>query len=255
MRVGDDPPAGRAEPLERGRPHAVELVDDPEPVTVHPPAVLAHAADLDPVRRQHRRRVAGLGEQSHPQPQVPVLERGQRLVEATGGIDQRAADQRGDGRDEVAPDQLGEEPAVEGSSAVAEALRRGHLLAGGGRLDHRVAVRPADAGCLLEPGELFGELGGRNDVIGVEEREVRPAGRGDPRVPGRGQSPVRLPDDPHAGAVARQDGRGVVGRSVVDDHHVDATERLGERAVEGLAEESGVVERGDDEAHRHRTTS
>jgi len=66
---------------------------------------------------------------------------------------------------------------------------------------------------------------------------------------------VRLPDDPHAGAVARQDGRGVVGRSVVDDHHVDATERLGERAVEGLAEESGVVERGDDEAHRHRTTS
>jgi len=161
----------------------------------------------------------------------------------------------GDGRDEIAVDQLGKEPAVEGARAVAEAFRGRHRRPRRHRLDEDVTVGPPDRRRALEHLELSGELRRCHDVVGVEERDVGAARRREPGVAGRRQAAVRLPEDANASGVARQDRRRVVGRAVVHHDDVDGAERLGQRAVDRGVEEARVVERGDDQAHPHRMTS
>ncbi len=255
MHVGDDASPHGPEPLDRRRPRPVERVQDAEPVPLHSGSVLAHAPGLDAIARQHGGGVARRRDQGQAQPEVPVLERGQPLVESARHVEDGSPDERRDRGNEIAVDQLGKEPAVEHASPVAEALRCPRPGPGRHRLDEHVAVGPPHVRLALEHRDLLGELRRRQDVVGIEERDVGAARGGEPRVAGGRQAPIGLPEDADPAAVAPQDGRRVVGRAVVDHDDVDGVERLRERAVDRLGEKSRVVERGDDEAHAHRMTS
>ncbi len=102
---------------------------------------------------------------------------------------------------------------------------------------------------------MFRELGRHQDVVGIEEAHVGAARGGEPRVARGGQTSIRLTDDPEPPAVSGEHGLRVVGRAVVDHHDLDALERLGNGAVERLAEKPGVVVGGDHQTHAHRMTS
>ena len=89
------------------------------------------------------------------------------------------------------------------------------------------------------------------EVVRVEKDEI-PASSGAPAGVARGgQSLVLLADEPHGGH-SRHHRRGIVGRPVVDDDHLQGADGLGANAGEGVAEERGLVERGDDDGDRGR---
>ena len=83
--------------------------------------------------------------------------------------------------------------------------------------------------------------------------------KGDERRAARPDAAIARSRDSHVAFVAKvvnamvpgmacDDGRGVVGRSVIDNDDFEIADRLRDHAVDGLRQEQGAIERGDDDA-------
>ena len=78
------------------------------------------------------------------------------------------------------------------------------------------------------------------------------AGRGESRIACGGEPAVRRPHDRRDTRILPEHRPRVVGRAVIDDHHLEVPERLGEDALQALGEVRGaVVGRDDDRDERH----
>ncbi len=173
-----------------------------------------------------------------PQPEVPVLGRSQRLVEATDGEDGLAADDR----------------RMHGKDVAEHEARQGILLdARPAALRERCAaevdalharVHEAEIGSVLEGREHGREHLRPEPVVGVEEEHEGPSGSGEPRVACRGQAAIRLAED--ACPVRARHRIAAVRRAVIDDDGFDVAprKRLRKDAVDRFRHERAeVVER------------
>jgi hypothetical protein len=176
-------------------------------------------------------------------PELPVLvTSSHRFVEAAGALERLAAHQRRHGvqvRDQFAH-------GIPGRHLPDQLVDPGHLL-----LPVRVRDVAASGIALgVDRGREVACEVRKQQVVGVEEREVPgPCARG-AAVAGRREPPVGLMDHcrPEGLAVVALARRGAVVRAVVHDHDLDVCVLEGERGPDGLADVAAVVETGNDDA-------
>lgn len=109
---------------------------------------------------------------------------------------------------------------------------------------------------LLHDAEEFGVVAGGEPVVAVQEGDVFAAGRVQAGVPGGGQAAVLfVPQDSGARQLtlgAREDLRGLVARTVVDEQEFKVLAGIGRQAFQGVGRVClHVVERHDDGELNH----
>ena len=245
-------PLGDGEPLLVGhrallREHALEVGADVGAVAEEHVRAVLDAGDEELRARRRRCRL------HESQPEVPVLEEAQRLVEAAD-----------------LPERVGADDHVRASArhVVAAEQERAELVRRGKRMDVEGTAAAVDHDAPgVDPGrsggtrrvELRPELPRRPQVVVVEEREPGAARRLGPDVARRRQPAVHLvAHEPYPRVVERLDtGGGVVVGRVVDDHDLDVDVLLRERARQRVGgEHRPAVARRDDDADlrlRHRS--
>ena len=190
-------------------------------------------------------------------PVVPVLDRRQNRVERPDLFDDRAAQERRVDDHDVLVDEREQDRAP-----CARHLRHPRLVLA----EHRVepltgplraekpdaAVDDVCPGVRFEKLDLALELERLDEVVGVEELNVTPAGRGKPRVLRDRLPLVLLPKVTHARLAfdeARDHVGCVVGRAVVNDDALPVFVSLRAQTFECLRDEARVVVGRHDDAH------
>jgi hypothetical protein len=176
-------------------------------------------------------------------PELPVLVTlSHRLVEAAGALEDIAAHERRHGmqvRDQFAH-------GIPGRDLPDQLVDPRHLLL-------PVRVRNVAASGIALGVDRGGQIAcevRKQQVIGIEEREVPGLRARGAAVTGRREASVGLMDHrgPEGLAVVALAGRGAVVGAVVDHHHLDVGVLEGERGQGGLADVAAVVETGNDDA-------
>jgi hypothetical protein len=164
-------------------------------------------------------------------------------------VAQRRAHHHRAAGDEVAPQEVPEEPLVEhledAGIAHGRQLERAVLVD-----DRHVAPGKAEVGVGIERGGQALQPILRPEVVGAHRREVRAAREVEARRHGRVHAGVLLPDRADRVAVSGDDVGRRVGRAVVDDDQLEVGMRLRQHAVDRLRDVPVVVVRGKDDAHQ-----
>ena len=126
--------------------------------------------------------------------------------------------------------------------------------------DPEVTVRDGRLGDAVERVAHHLEVARQQEIVGVEEAGVAPAGLRERAVSRRRDAAVRLPERAHAGIAreARDLRARRVCRAVVDDDHLEVGHGLVEHGADRIADGRRRVVRGDDQRERravHRRTT
>src|SRR5690606_5147712 len=121
------------------------------------------------------------------------------------------------------------------------------------RQPEHVAAREVRSGLFNRGDQQFSGVR-RNDVVTVDEHEIVAGGVRDPRVAGRAQASIGLPDETETGVGVGEllsDGRAVVGRTVIHHDHFEIAVVLVRNRRQTLTEvRSDVIDRHYDAQYR-----
>jgi len=199
-----------------------------------------------------------------PQEQVGVFLEAQRFVEQAGVERRLPADDARRGAEGAGAEQRGEHAVGGGENTVRQRRRfaranarlgelAAHDLAVGIELG-RIAERDDDAGCGLDRRQQQLVVHGRDEVVGIEQRDEFGVAVADREIARRGWTTrsgvVQQSDRQEVGVIGGagdSDGGGVVGAAIVDDDDAARQNVLQRDALQRGAEEAtGVVGRHDD---------
>ena len=193
-------------------------------------------------------------------PVLPILEGGQRLIEATRQGGDIPADERTVDGHEVVPGDGGDD-----RPSAPRRLRHPRLV----RLAHGVPSFPAPRRREVSNGRIDDsyllvlrqmaymalQLARLDEIVGIKELEILSAPRANAEISGGRQATVVLMHVVIAGVstdIRLDDRLGIVRRAVVDDDAFPAGVRLTRQALQGFGKEMTVVEAWDDDGHESR---